>query len=294
MRWSIALPEPRSRHVPAAQELAACARAVEEAGYDGVWVTDHPFPLIERGSPGHHAWDPFASLAYVAGATERVLLHTNLVVLPYRNPFHVAKSAATVQHLSGGRLALTLGTGYLKPEFAALGMPFDGRDEAMRSGVEAMRAAWSGEPVHLAGRGWAAEGNTMLPAAPPHVLLRGGNSRAAIAHAAQAFDAWSPFEVAPEWADKTHTAPLHAGEGLAEGIVALAEAAAAAGRERPDVWLVRPIPTWLERPREEVRDELARLEELGVSWIACALGTLGSQKLDDLQRELERLTSFVR
>jgi alkanesulfonate monooxygenase SsuD/methylene tetrahydromethanopterin reductase-like flavin-dependent oxidoreductase (luciferase family) len=223
-----------------------------------------------------------------------VLLHANLVVLPYRNPFHVAKSAATVQQLSGGRLALALGAGYLRPEFDALGARFDDREAQVRSGVEAMRAAWTGEPLHLEGEGWQAAGNTLLPAAPPRVLLRGGNSRAAIEHAAQAFDAWSPFEVVPERAVKTRTTPLHASAGLAEGIASLREYAAAAGRPAPEVWLVRPTDAWLDRDDGEVRDELARLEELGVTWVAAALGPLGSATLDDLRRSLERLSAVAR
>jgi alkanesulfonate monooxygenase SsuD/methylene tetrahydromethanopterin reductase-like flavin-dependent oxidoreductase (luciferase family) len=87
--------------------LARFARTAETAGFDGIGFTDHPAPShkwLQAG--GHDALDPFAALAFGAAVTERLLLIPNIVVLPYRNPFLVAKSVATIDALSGGRFVL--------------------------------------------------------------------------------------------------------------------------------------------------------------------------------------------
>jgi probable F420-dependent oxidoreductase len=291
MRWSIALPEPRADTAVSPVDLVDAARAVEDAGFDAGWLTDHPFPVVAPGMPGHHAWDLFAAFSYIAGSTRRLLLHANLVVLPYRNPFHVAKSAATLHYLSGGRLILAVGAGYLQPEFAALGVDFDSRDELMREGVGAMRAAWSGAPVTLSSPRWRADGNTMLPALPePPQLWRGGNSRLAIDQAATEMDGWSPVEMPPARAQHTRTATLSATEGLLDRITLVRRLAADAGRPTPEICLVRPRYEWVERPVTEVRAELVRLEEAGVGWIATGLDATGR---DEFERRLDTLANLV-
>jgi probable F420-dependent oxidoreductase len=292
MRWSIRLPEPSSGWVPAPAELVHAARSVEAAGFDAGWITDHPFPVVRPGQPGHHTWDPLAGLAFLASATDRLLLHANLVVLPYRNPFLAAKGAATVAQLSSGRLLLTVGAGYLEPEFAALGVELSRRRELTAEGVEAMCAAWSGAPLERSGSGWVASGNTMLPAVRPRALWRGGNSRAAIEHAATACDGWAPFEVSGSWSRRTRTAALAAGDGLRERIALYRELLASAGRlEAGEIVLTRADPSWLDRPAAEVREEVAGLEELGVGWIAASFTTATAS---DFERGLERFAAVVR
>lgn len=271
-----------------------CATEVEAAGWDGVWLSDHPFPKVAAGAHGHHSWDPFAALAFVAAATGRLTLQINLVVLPYRNPFVAASSAATVQHLSGGRLAMGIGSGYHRPEFEALGVDYERREQLVREGVGAMRAAWSGAPVHATGSGWRADGNTLVPAAPPARLVRGGNSRAAIVHAAHEFDVWGPFEAVGRSAAETATASLTHSSGLAERIELLRDEAAAAGREAPEVWLTRRVDDWLDGPAESAREQIAALEEIGVSQVAVAIGSLEDASLDSYRRRVAHLAELVR
>ena len=98
------------------------AAATEAAGLHGFGFTDHPAPSqrwLEAG--GHDALDPFVALGFAAAGTTTLRLIPNIVVLPYRNPFVVAKSGATLDLFSGGRFTLAVGVGYLKREFAALG-----------------------------------------------------------------------------------------------------------------------------------------------------------------------------
>src|SRR5439155_14429093 len=117
--------------------LARFARAAEAAGFDGIAFTDHPAPSDKwLNAGGHDALDPFAALAFVAAVTTRIRLIPNIVVLPYRNPFLVAKSAATIDALSGGRFVLSVATGYLRSEFRSLGVDFERRNELFEESIE--------------------------------------------------------------------------------------------------------------------------------------------------------------
>src|SRR5687768_6448328 len=108
--------------------LDVVARAAERAGFDGLSLTEHPAPGARwLTSGGHQSLDPFVALGFIAAATERLHLVTHVVLAPYRNPFLLAKAAATLDKLSGGRLILGLGAGYQKSEFFALGVSLDER-----------------------------------------------------------------------------------------------------------------------------------------------------------------------
>jgi alkanesulfonate monooxygenase SsuD/methylene tetrahydromethanopterin reductase-like flavin-dependent oxidoreductase (luciferase family) len=140
-----------------ADAIAEMARAAEGAGFDACFVTDHPIPEEAwLASGGHHALDPFVALAFAAAATSRIRLHTNLLILPYRNPFLTAKAAATLDVASGGRLILGVGAGYLEGEFAALGVDRSHRNELSDAALESMKQAWSGASFEAAGHTVAA------------------------------------------------------------------------------------------------------------------------------------------
>ncbi len=177
--------------------IGELARAAEDAGFDAVYTTDHPFPgddWLAHG--GHHALDPLVALSFAAAATSTVLLHTNLFIVAYRNPFLAAKGIATLDVLSGGRMVVGLGAGYLEPEFEALGVPFADRNDRMDEALAALQAAWTGESVTLEGAAFHAPGNTMLPRPvqrPRPPLWIGGNSRRALRRAVESADGWSPF-----------------------------------------------------------------------------------------------------
>ena len=123
MRYILGLPTDdigRREEFATVDALAEIAPAVETLGYHGVYVTDHPMPparFIETG--GHHALEPTVALAVVGALTSSLRLMTNLYILAYRNPFLAAKAVATLDSLTGGRVILGTGAGYLEPEFQA-------------------------------------------------------------------------------------------------------------------------------------------------------------------------------
>lgn len=292
----MALPGPRApASLQGPELLVEAARAAEARGFDAAWVTDHPFPAVESGRDGHQAHDPFVAMAYVAAATTRLRLHASLIVLPYRNPFIVARAAASLDHLSGGRLILGIGAGYAELEFAALGSDFETRERQTEEGVEAMKAAWTGAPVELASPTWTARGNSMLPrpAQRPHPpLWRGGNGPVAIAHAVRACDGWTPFELAAARAPVTRTTALDTLDALRAKLALLRRLERDAGRsDALDICLVRPRSTWYGRPDDEIREELAELEALGVTWIAAQLEDAGSPA--EYFEQLERVATLA-
>ena len=167
MRFSAQLPTNRVElegGFLSARSIAELARAAEQAGFDAGYVTEHPFPSdawLEAG--GHHALDPFVALSAVAVATDRLRLHTNVLVLAYRNPFLAAKAIASLDVLSEGRVILGIAAGYLEEEYRALGVDFESRNELTDEALRALKLALRGESVRLAGRGFEARGNSMLP-----------------------------------------------------------------------------------------------------------------------------------
>ena len=180
-----------------AQAVAQMGQALEAAGIDACYVTDHPAPSaqwLHTGGLGHDALDPFAGLSFIAAVTTKLMLQTNIVVLPYRNPFLTAKAAATVQVLSGGRLIMGTAPGYQKGEFEALGVDFHKRGAIMDDSLDTIRLAWAGGVVVKEGRNYNAAGNEPRPVpSHPIPIWIGGASDAAVKRAARAGDGWCPF-----------------------------------------------------------------------------------------------------
>ena len=157
---------PYNPELVSGQGIATVAAAAEAAGIHGFGFTDHPAPSqrwLEAG--GHDALDPFVALGFAAARTTTLRLIPNIVVLPYRNPFVVAKSGATLDLLSGGRFTLAVGVGYLKREFAALGVSYDERAELFDEALQVIRAIWTGDDISFEGKHFSARGITAHPAA---------------------------------------------------------------------------------------------------------------------------------
>jgi probable F420-dependent oxidoreductase len=263
------------------QTLAAVsemARALEAAKVDAGFLTDHPAPdakWLHQGM-GHDALDPFTALAFVAAATTRLKVHTNIVVLPYRNPFVTAKAAATLQVISGGRLLLGVGVGYQKVEFEALGVDFARRGALTDEALEVMRAAWSGEVVVHQGSTFNAAGNEPRPAPAPQPLVWiGGGSDKAIERAARWGDGWCPFYASPGMSKINEAAAINSVEQLREGIDRIHDLRAKLGKTGPFDVVIGPRMSIRDRSRETADryiEKAAELAQAGVTWSTGNLG----------------------
>src|SRR5450755_4786641 len=130
------------------ENIKRAAMQAEQLGLSDVWVSEHIIiPKDATYPPSPNFWDPVLTLTWAAACTQRVKLGTSVLVLPMRHPLPLAKELATLHNLSGGRLIMGVGVGWLEPEFAALGVPFNERGRRMDEGIAMMRAVWSQDPV---------------------------------------------------------------------------------------------------------------------------------------------------
>ena len=172
-------------------EYAAMARAAEEVGFDSVWVGDH---LLYRGDgrPERGPWDAWALLAGLAGTTERVTLGPLVACTAFRRPGVLARTAAAVDELSGGRLVLALGAGWNQTEFRAFGIPFDHRVARFVEAFEIIRRLLCGERVTFTGVYEAVEDAVLLPAPARRPQLMVGASSLRMLDATLPYvDAWN-------------------------------------------------------------------------------------------------------
>ena len=175
------------------------ATAVEDLGYDSVWVSDHiVVPAGSKFLPDEQT-EILATLAYLAGITERVRLGTSVLVVPYRPAVFTAKFLASVDVLSEGRLVVAVGVGRLRGEFDALGVSFDDRFARTEEDLAVWRDLWTTETSTFDGRWSSYRDIRMFPkgyrgrAGPP--VYFGGVSAQAIGNAARLADGWHPIIV---------------------------------------------------------------------------------------------------
>ena len=259
-----------------AAAVAEMARAMEAAGVDAAYLTDHPAPDAEwLHKNGHDALDPFTALSFVAAATTKLMLHTNILVMAYRNPFLTAKAAASLQVLSGGRLILGAGAGYQKVEFEALGVDFHKRGKIFDECIDVIRLAWNGGTVVHQGSNFNAIGNEPRPVPPvqPPIWIGGGSGKA-VARAALKGDGWSPFFAAPTMTAANQESGIHTVEQLADNIKRVHDLRAEHGLTGPyDVAIgSRARLTIGDKDSAAAYiDSIAELAEAGVTWAMIGL-----------------------
>lgn len=258
--------------------IAAVGAAIDRAGFHAALVTDHPCPTGRwLDSGGHEAHEPFVTLSMIAAVTRKVRLQTGILVLPYRNPFIVARAIATLDRFSGGRVTLSFGAGYLKGEYRALGVDFEQRNELMDEYMRALKVSLTGEEFTFEGTGYKAMGNRIVPGPvqKPHPpLFVGGNSHRAIRRVAELGDGWNPFfTVMNGQANTARTAAMEGETDLVGGIAYLKEHCEKIGRkELPEVVLASVTSPGESLSAQEVVDRLGRYRELGVSGAAVHIG----------------------
>lgn len=253
--------------------LREVAIAVERAGFDALSLSEHPIPGARwLASGGHQTLDPMVALGYVAGATERLRLLTYLAVAPYRNPFLLAKAAATLDTLSGGRAILGLGTGYQKSEFHALGIDFEERNALFDEALETLPLHWSGEPFSYAGRHFNARDVIARPrpVQNPIPIWIGGNSTLTQRRVAAHAQGWMPMSGGPQLSSTARTPELGPIGQLAEDIAALRASAQQQGRTDPIDVVYSYHGNGIETPARDAdlhRTAFADLDKAGITWI---------------------------
>jgi probable F420-dependent oxidoreductase len=274
--------------------VARMAAEAEAAGFGGYGFTDHPAPTqrwLDAG--GHDALDPFVALGYAAAHTTSLRLIPNIVVLAYRNPFVVAKATATLDVLSGGRFTLAVGAGYLKGEFAALGVDHDERNDLLDEALDVVVAAWTSDEVTVEGRHFSARGVTAHPrpvSAPHPPIWIGGNGTRARQRVADRGQGWCPFPAPAALARTARTVALDTVEGLATAIDDLRRRAETAGRDPAtvDICFSNPAggnPASPDFDADAHLAGLAALADLGVTWVQVGLpGDSLAHAVETLQR----------
>jgi probable F420-dependent oxidoreductase len=258
------------------------AQTAEATGFESIWTVDHvvvpggyrsAYPYDPSGrlpsGEGTVFPDPLIWLAYVAAATSTLRLGTGILIVPQRNPLVLAKELATLDHLSGGRMMLGAGIGWLEEEFEALGVPFAGRAHRTEEAIAAMRALWSDEEASFEGTTVSFHRCFLRPqpvggTIPVHV---GGHSEAAARRAGRIGDGFFPLGVSPD-----ELTPL---------IDIIRQSAMEAGRDPTSVEVT--IQGTATRS-EEALAEAAMLQELGVSRVLIPAVLFGADLDESLAR----------
>jgi len=283
--------------------IAAVATAAEAAGFGAIGFTDHPAPSqrwLDAG--GHDALDPFVALGYAAAHTTTLRLIPNIVVLPYRNPFVVAKAAVTLDVVSGGRFTLAVGAGYLKGEFAALGVDHAERNDLFDEALDVLVAIWTGDDVSLEGRHFSARGVTAhpRPVSDPHPpVWIGGNGARARQRVADRGDGWCPFPAPAALARTARTVALDTPERLGAAVDDLRARLDAAGRDPAgvDIAFSNRAGGDPSSPGFDADAHLAGLADLaalGVTWVQVGLpGDSLAHVVETLERYGEQVIARV-
>jgi probable F420-dependent oxidoreductase len=253
---------------------------MEDAGLDSIWVYDH-YLLRWEGRPTVAMWESWTMLSALAEATHRVQLGTLVLCVPFRNPAVLAKMAATLDEVSGGRLILGLGAGWHEPEFDTTGAPFDHRASRFEEALQIIRPLLRDGHVDFQGKFYSARDSELAPRAPlangPPLMLAGGRPRM-LRLAAQYADSWntawqtSPAEVAPR-IDSVRAACAEAGRDPAS-----LEITALAAVHFPDLG---PAPRpGLSGTTEELAATLQGYADIGVAHMMLELAPHSTAALD--------------
>lgn len=269
-----------------AENVVAVARWAEELGYRSMWVGDHvvlpehvdsSYPYSPTGRwtmPADWKYlDPLLALAWAGAVAPSLKLGTSVLIGPLRNPILLAKQVSTLDYLTGGRVILGIGVGWMEEEFDLVGAPFNDRGKRAEEMVGLMRALWSGETVNFQGEYWQISDCKMhpRPAQSTVPVVWGGHSDAALRRVARVGDGWHPTMISVEQ--------------VAEGIRKLAEYCEQYGRDPASLEVI-------VRPPDYEPKTLDRLRELGVQQVL-VFPSLEGPNLDPVRGEMEQVAQWL-
>lgn len=283
------------------EALPRFAQAAEQAGFDTIAFTEHPAPSAKWLHGGGHATlDPIAALSFVAATTARLRLMPFLLVMPYRNPLLAAKSIVSLDLLSGGRLIVGAGGGYLRSEFGALGVDFAERGALFDEALNVLRGVCTSDNFRYEGMHFKASGVVMTPAPvqrPHPPVWIGGNGRNARRRVARAGDGWAPLIASAELATTTRMPAITTVAEMAAAIKDLHDLLVEAGRDPAAVDILvqshgHSGPFGPDLSVEQVRDHIGELSEIGVTqFLTRTSGSSVEAALDGLVRFGEEIIS---
>lgn len=255
-------------------ELAARARFVDDAGFDGLWGFDHFQPMYGSG-PGE-CFEGNTTLAALSGTTERVRLGLLVTGVTYRHPSVLAAEAMTIDHASGGRLELAIGAAWFEPEHRALGIPFpppgtriDMLDEALRI----IRGLLTEDDFTFEGRHWQLRDATLRPrpVQQPHppIWVGASGEQRMLPLVARYADAWHTFGDVDTLTRKS---------GL------LDELAAREGRDPASI--LRAGSLDLSQSWDDARRHTEALREAGFGYLVCGWPSEGRARLDEFVEQV--------
>lgn len=249
--------------------LSRWAALGEALGYHFIMTSDHlaVTPDVQARYPVP-LYEPFTTLAWLAGVTRRMEIGSTVVIVPYRNPLEMARMVANIDQLSGGRLLFGVGVGWAEQEFAALGVPFRRRGALTDEYLEAMKILWTHDVASFSGRFLSFKDvhTAPRPARAPHPpIWVGGASDAAMRRTVRYGNGWHPNRVRVSWLRDT-------------GMPRLREIAAAEGKPVPALCpRIRlrltnaPLPEEQrlagEGTLEQVWSDLRGLQQLGAEYV---------------------------
>ena len=261
------------------QGVIDLAARCEDLGFDSVWASEHVFNVsyVYDRIGDKPYYEPLTVLTYVAAKTSTIGLGTSVLVLPYHNPIRLAKVAATLDVLSGGRMMLGVGVGVIEQELEAMGSPFAERGAITDETIAIMKELWTKEDPSYLGKYHSFSGMkfTPKPVQKPHIpIIIGGTSKAAIRRAARSGAAWHPTALSPEV--------------LAQGMEYLKEQAVTAGRDPSEVEVSVSAAIGsthnhnrysLGEDPEEVLERAQKYQEMGVGRLVVSPNTRDQSQL---------------
>jgi alkanesulfonate monooxygenase SsuD/methylene tetrahydromethanopterin reductase-like flavin-dependent oxidoreductase (luciferase family) len=273
-------------------EYLAMARAAEACGFDSIWVGDHLL-YREDGRPERGPWEAWTLLAALAASTERVDLGPLVACAGFHPPGLLAKMAATVDEIAGGRFVLGLGAGWQEAEFRAFGLPFDHRVSRFEEAFAIVRGLLDGERVTLDGRWWQAEDAVLSPAPNRRVrLMVGSKGPRMLAITLPHVDSWNAWyddfgNTADRFAqlnDRITAAAVDAGRdpgGIERSACVLVVLDRDAGERIPGPGL-RP----LEGPPERIAEGLREMSEAGADEVILVASPITERSIRSLGEAL--------
>lgn len=249
--------------------IAGCARAAEDMAIESIWITDHiAIPPDDAEGSGGRYLDTLTTLAWLAGITDRVMLGSGVLILPYRAALPTAKQIATLQELSGNRLILGVGIGWMDAEFRALGVDRHARGRISDETLAFFNACFTRDEAEANGQVFLFKPR---PVKPP--ILIGGRAPHAIERAAKYGDGWLPMARTPE--------------DVASALEVYRRLTEAGKRPPGQITVNTRLPL---DDRAKSRELCAQYRNLGVDRLVCGVAY---NTLEEFRGQLERLAAVL-